>query len=202
MRSSDERGLDLGDVAPVVGDGFTISASGRYVQVGDRLVPETVTVELAGDAATPTTIARAVVRDGVPRVVSLTFESREGEGEVRQSHLRATQLDALLDLVAGFSVRVTEATDDRGLPVVEIGVSDDGDPRPEAVAAVRGARGNRKVTDALLREVAEVYRSNMDAPTKAVRERYFVSERMASKYVQAARARGFLPPTTQGKKQA
>ncbi len=63
--------------------------------------------------------------------------------------------------------------------------------------------GRRRVNTELLRQVAEIYRANFDsAPTEAVARTFGVKQRMAHEYVRRARERGFLPPTTQGKKRA
>ena len=51
--------------------------------------------------------------------------------------------------------------------------------------------------------MAQVYRENINGtPTKAVGETFNVQSRMASKYVEAARQRGYLPRTERGKKKA
>ena len=61
--------------------------------------------------------------------------------------------------------------------------------------------GRRHVNAELLRQVAEVYRAKFDkAPADAVARTFGVKPRMAHEYVRRARERGFLPPTTQGKK--
>ena len=78
-------------------------------------------------------------------------------------------------------------------------------PRPANRAATLrlGKEGKRKILTDLLRQVADVYRANIDhAPTEAVARTFGVRSRMASGYVQRARERGCLPPTKQGKKQA
>lgn len=181
----------------IVGDAFTIRVSGHYVAVGDRVAPEWIDLELTGDASGPTTTARVEVHEGVPRVVAVGFVSRPGEGEVRQAHLREAQVEALLGLVAAFSLRIDDETNE-----IETGVDAGGDVGIESLAAIRNSRAKRRVTPEFLREVAEVYKANMAAPTRAVRERFFVGERMASKYVQQARAAGLLPPTSPGRKKA
>lgn len=67
----------------------------------------------------------------------------------------------------------------------------------------RGDRKRRRITDELLREVARIYRENFKfAPTVAVAQTFDVKPRMAHEYVRRARERGFLPPTTQGRKAA
>lgn len=68
-----------------------------------------------------------------------------------------------------------------------------------AAGKVREALPRRRVriTDATLREVAEVYRANIEtgAPTAAVAARFHRSHSTAGKWVGKARARGFLGPT-------
>lgn len=187
------------DPAEVRGDGFVLRASGTYVPVGDRLVPSELELELDGDASAPQVVARVEVREGMPRVVALRFDAVATSAEVRQTHLRDVKLDAMFTLLAAFAVRVVVLDD--GPTVVETSLSQDGAVRPEALAAIQRMRARRRMTPAFLREVAETYRANLDSgPTKAVRHRYFLSERAASKYVQEARAAGFLPPTTPGRK--
>jgi hypothetical protein len=184
-----------------VGEGFAVRASGEYVPVGDRLVPSMVELELNGDATSPTSTVRVEVRDGAPRVVEMRFHAKPGQGEVRQAHLRETQLEAMVELVAAFAVRVVSFDDGTG--VVQSSLSPEGEVWSESLDSLRRARANRKVTPELLQEVAAVYREHLaTGPTKAVRARFFVSQRMASNYVQRARRAGLLPPTSPGKKRA
>jgi len=64
--------------------------------------------------------------------------------------------------------------------------------------AVRQAMESRKalkvkVTDAMLRQVSEVYRTNVgSSPTKAVAEALGTTHRTAARYVQRARSAGHL----------
>ena len=54
---------------------------------------------------------------------------------------------------------------------------------------------------AFLQAVAHVYRENIDGkPTKAVGETFNVQSRMASKYVEVARQRGYLPRPSAAKR--
>lgn len=75
----------------------------------------------------------------------------------------------------------------------------------ESRAAVGGLRQrkrnrNRKITDDLLREVAEVYRANVDnGPTQAVAERFVKAPSTAALYVKLARNAGHLGPAIKGK---
>jgi hypothetical protein len=64
-------------------------------------------------------------------------------------------------------------------------------------------RTRAKVTDKRLREVAELYRDNVDdGPWQAIMDRFGVSESTAGRYVLLARKAGYLPPTKPGKKNA
>jgi len=183
------------------GEGWSVSASPQYVPVGDRLVPSWIEVLAKGDASTPSFFGRIEVRDGAPRVVAFSFHAEAGEGEVRQADLRGSQVAGILQLAAVFSFQFQ--TLDNGTIGVESGHAPDGSISPDALSNIAGSRKNRKVTPAFLAEIAEVYRSHIDeAPTRAIRDRYFVSPRMASSYVTRARAQGYLPPTTKGKKKA
>jgi hypothetical protein len=72
----------------------------------------------------------------------------------------------------------------------------------DAVAQTQAARAGRKVkiTDALLREVADIYRANVsDKPTEAVAEHFDKAHRRAALYIKRARKRGFLGPAIRGK---
>jgi hypothetical protein len=75
--------------------------------------------------------------------------------------------------------------------------------RRGGVAAVRGARRQlrRKITDDLLREVARIYRANLDGgkPAEAVAADLDVEPRTARLYVRRARDRGFLGESIPGK---
>ena len=72
----------------------------------------------------------------------------------------------------------------------------------EPVGTMRRARAGRKVkvTDDLLREVAEVYRANVSGkPTEAVANHFDRSHRTATLYIKRARDNGFLGAAIKGK---
>jgi hypothetical protein len=76
------------------------------------------------------------------------------------------------------------------------------DERRGTLATVRSVRreARRRVTDETLREVARVYRENVENnPTAAVAAYTGRAHRTAALYVQQARAAGFLGRTTPGK---
>ena len=72
----------------------------------------------------------------------------------------------------------------------------------QASKTIKEARSGsrRRLTDELLKQVAEIYRANLnDRPGEAVQAAYWVCPRQAARYIRAARDKGFLPDTTQGK---
>lgn len=68
------------------------------------------------------------------------------------------------------------------------------DAADRVAADARGRRQRRTLTPALLQEIADVYAANPQKPTKAVREKWVVSDPTASRWVKAARDAGLIPP--------
>jgi hypothetical protein len=105
------------------------------------------------------------------------------------------------DFVALFTHRINR--DENG---AFVGLETPPEDLPELtrfVGRMRAGRTSRDITPQLLERVAKVYRSNIaGTPTKAVQHHFQVSARMAAEYVNRARKRGLLPPTTRGKKKA
>lgn len=67
------------------------------------------------------------------------------------------------------------------------------------------SRRNSRVTDSLLREVADTYRAALDDgenPTQSVAEHFYKSHSTAARWVGMARQRGFLEPASGKKPQA
>lgn len=74
------------------------------------------------------------------------------------------------------------------------------DPSTEGTASVR-TRRRHAMSDELLREVAEVVRAETRGePRQAVRRHFHTSERTASRWIAAARERGFITDTSEGSK--
>lgn len=180
---------------------------GDWHEIGDRLVwsPLLAIGELAPDEVELR--LGVVMRDGVPEVREVTFRSVGTGRPVRALDLRIKLDDLLEDAVKlGAFVRSGETGGWRDTPFGrrELAAHPElyGGPwlRPtandqerlatkEAVTKVR-KRPRRKVTDELLREVAEVYRANVDdRPAQAVRERFGMPTSTAALYVQRARQR-------------
>lgn len=199
---AEEQGyLKLSDDDTVIEtDAFRVLLSGEYRVIGNRYLPTWFEFESNGYDA-PNTWTRVELDDeGVPRVVELGWRVRDHQREVRQSDLRETHVSSIIDvLYAGFIIEVREHE----------GIANLGGPGSEQQVAIQDfleelrSPGKRRVTGDFLREVADVYRTNIDhAPTQAVARTYGVKLRQAGDYVKKARDRGFLPPTKQGRAKA
>jgi hypothetical protein len=178
--------------------GVHIRVSGEYEVIHDRYLPTWLELTIEGHDG-PNLFRRVEVRDGRPELVAMGWWSMPGQREIKQKDQRNAPVVSILDEVyPAFVIHVDRDTKQIPVPV--------GDS-PAFVAArkfVEQARaGNRVITAALLENVADVYRRNIDhAPTQAVARTFGVKSRMASNYVDRARRAGYLPPTKQGKKQA
>lgn len=166
-----------------------------------RFLPAWVEFNLDGGNE-PDFHCRIELRDGAPRLVEIGYKSREGQAEIRQKHLRATEVSGFMNTAYRhwiIEVRDIWRDDPGGFAVPAIGEEQHRVLR-NLVYDLRLGRSH--VDTELLRQVAEVYRANFDkAPAAAVAEKFGVKLRMAHEYVRRAREREFLPPTTQGKKQ-
>lgn len=165
-----------------------------------RLMPTWVDFELRG-RTDPDLRCRVELRDDVPRVVEFGWRATESQDEIRQKHLRAASVDEIANLIYGLWVFEL-----RGISRDSVGEAIRCRIGTDQERVVRGLLqdlrgGRRRVTAELLRQVAEVYRENFEqAPVEAVARVFGVKPRMAHEYVKRARDRGFLPPTTQGRK--
>lgn len=166
-----------------------------------RFLPTWVDFDLYGRDE-PDFYCRVELRGNVPRLVELGYRASEEQAEIRQKHLRATEIADIVNTV--YRKWVMEVRDvwrdgpDTAIAIPNIGEQQDRIIR-DLVYDLRV--GRRHVNAELLRQVAEVYRANFDkAPAEAVARTFGVKPRMAHEYVRRARERGFLPPTTQGKK--
>jgi hypothetical protein len=162
-------------------------------------VPRSIELTTSG-GADPDMYAHVELRDGSPVLTELKWTSKPGQNEIRNKHLRATNIPKLItDLV----VSIMPTND-----LVPVGEAPDVTAMRQSKAAARRfadrqqqPRARRVMTREFLQDVAKVYRENFDGkPTKAVAETFNVQSRMASKYVDAARKRGYLPPTVRGQK--
>lgn len=170
-----------------------------------RLLPAWVEFDFDNHRGGPGLHCRVELRDDVPRLVELGWRAMAGQREIRQKDLRDTEVAALVNTVYGTCVfEMRDMGRDQAGTAIRARLGEES----EQWRAIRGflhdvRAGRRHVNAELLQQVAEVYRANIDkAPAEAVSRTFGVKQRMAHEYVRRARERGFLPPTTQGKKKA
>ncbi len=186
------------------------------VQVGQIKIPETFIAHLSED-------------EGGGPDVDFVFEVRSGSVECRAVHITATDDGHEVRVTGLAGIRVQDVLEEtvKGLLYAEPKQPQEwpeewaaaGIPAPSSegnyifpltawngfqdpVKHVRTARAARKVkmTDELLREVAEVYRANVKHnPTEAVAEHFDREPRTARLYVKRARDKGFLGAAVKGK---
>jgi len=144
-----------------------------------------------GTAERPRAKMSFIVRDGEALCSGVSVDAKPGGPEVTPADLdtvarglRGWGFHAALSLLQGSQEELS---------------SDDKAPKKTKNRRPR----QRKITDEMLAEIAQVYRDHLDeGPWHAIRDRYGVSESTAGRYVLLARKAGYLPDTTAGKKQA
>lgn len=174
----------------------------RPVRIGDRLFPPSVDVVFPGAPDQPRLSMHLSVIGGFPQCRTLTIEAKDGVREVRTTDLRAVPIDSWVEQLYGLVASVVVSEGDRETASV---ITSDPAARRQTEKQIQQARtaSRRKITNDLLREVAAVYRANVDErPVEAVRAAFGVSYRSAAGYVERARAAGHLPATTPGKRRA
>lgn len=173
---------------------------GRHVQVGTRAVPEAFELSIDRENGSPVLALGFEVRDGLPQCRRAELRSTDEGREVLSSDLRGVRVEDLLEQAVGAVAMLLDDDAERGVWTLEP-VTTGGELRGTLAETRRLRRqARRRVTDELLREVAEVYRAHVDdAPTRAVAERTGRSHRTAALYVQQARQAGFLGAATHGR---
>ncbi len=177
-------------------------------EVGDRVLPATFQLEMQRENGTPDLFLNFEVRDGVPQCRRAELRSTEEGREVLSSDLRGVRLEDLLEL-AVVQAAIAVVGPEEGRPVGALRMITTQEERRQTLSQTRtirrGARrrvteARRRVTEDLLREVAQVYRDNIDSnPTAAVQRHTGRAHRTAALYVQQAREAGFLGASIRGK---
>lgn len=176
-------------------DQFRIEV-GKHVAVGSLSMPTYVEARFYG-VDEPDNWVRVELRDNVPRIVALGWLSAPNAREVMSKDVRDLDFSYVIDTLYTAAVRDKKMSDR---------ASSDADIAFET--AVRHSlqerrTGKRRIDTEFLREVAKVYRANIDhAPVQAVSRTFGVKHRQASDYANKARERKLLPPTEQGKAKA
>jgi transposase len=170
------------------------------VEVGDRLIPERISVTVLGGPSTPDFSMRIEVRQGIPVCTEMTLTARPDGPEVRDKDLKYLRLDDWLEQIVALASMKFSGSSPGGVtnwakPVDDVTALRD-------IRRIRPGRP-RKMTRERLQRIADVYRQHVDGrPTDAVAKAFGVSPRTAARHVGQARDAGLLPPTTPGKKKA
>ena len=160
------------------------------VQVRDRLVPETIFVDLDGDGEQPSLQMKIEVRQGVPVCTELRLTARPGGRDIQRADLRAVRIDSWVEQVV--AVCSHEQPEPGGVITKSAPTPADHD---NARAARRSGSGRPKVPPERLHEAAELYRRHADdQPLLIVADVLGVSARTAARYVEKCRSDGLLPP--------
>ena len=133
---------------------------------------------------TPVTLTLEV-EDGRPVLNSFLFGRPRGgkKGPLTASMISKISVDQV----------VRKTIEDVGRFMARV----DGVPDGTGASALR-SHGRRSITDSFLREVASVVRDDLlGEPNQAVQRRLHTSSRNASRWITAARERGFLTDTTE-----
>lgn len=163
------------------------------VRVGDVVYPVEATCEIHGKHGAPNATLQYRIRDGETECVSAVITAQDNGRAVQDSDFAALHIaDRARQTYARFALSVRDTCrGDNGGPVEHYN---------EQVPPL-ARRKRTPITDELLKQVAADYRAYVDDdPVQFIAERHGLTERTAARRVQRARARGFLPPTTPGKK--
>ena len=163
--------------------------------VGDRLVPKRTLVELPGADGQPRVDMTIDVINGVPRCSSLAFTHTEGGREIRQSDMRAVQVDEWIEAFVGLvSAQVVEHKDG-SLHFIYDGTEEEA--RGGMKAAMEARKGSRRrMTDRRMTQIADAYNAHETGGLEAVQRTFGVSKATAARYVRQAREAGLIPETT------
>lgn len=129
--------------------------------------------------------------------VAMTLQAHDGGEPVTSRGLRDVPLGECIRLATAAALRPME----RNAGEVKIKLGGPSDMTEPMVLASR--RPRRRISDDWLHEAAAIYEAAEENPTQAVEQQHSqapISYSTASRWVEEARRRGFLPPTTRGRR--
>lgn len=174
------------------------------VQVGGVKIPKRFSAHIFDrDDGGPDLDLEFEVRTGVavPQCREVRVHASDDGHEVRSADLVGIRIQDVMELAV--RQMMLGVTDESGRLRTPLKLS-----KVQAGRAVQDVRAAHRAvksatTDALLREVAEVYSASIQSQPKiAVSDHFGVKHRTAALYVQRAREAGHLPQTTPGKEKA
>lgn len=188
---------------PSVKLSFSWDIAGRdgrtgFERVGDAVLPRRFTArfEFPEDHDVELEIG---VEGGTPVCESIRIVRNPGRPSLTGAEMKRLPLANWIAMAAtGVAMTRTEDAFPPGVTGWE--PASEGD-QEHIFADVEKRQRRRVIDDSLLRDVARVYRANVDtgAPTDAVREQFHVAGSTAARYVKLARQAGHLGESTPGK---
>jgi hypothetical protein len=172
-----------------------------FVKVEGVYVPAEYHLRCPGGAEQPSLLITFQARDGAPACTAVNIESKTEGRQVLPKDFEVIRRKLNGWSEVAFKRVMHTARQSGGERAIGFGAIDPAVARKAYNAAQKRTR--TKVTDKLLKEVAELYRDNInDGPWRVIAERFGVSESTAGRYVLLARKARHLPPTKSGKKNA
>lgn len=175
-----------------VADDGTIDYGKPPVSYGDTVVPASVAYIIDGTQSSPSLRIDFEIRNGQPTCVGLRIEAQPQGRGIQQGDLASLPNLGRLAEEAFLALAMRAAAEPSGWRI---------DPHDRD--RVRRAKSDlRSRGDEELKTVAQVYRDNIaDRPAAAV-EALGYTRRTALRRIEQARQKGYLPPTTRGRKNA
>ncbi|WP_375486903.1 hypothetical protein [uncultured Mycobacterium sp.] len=173
----------------------------EFVKVEDVYVPAEFYLRCPGDADQPSLLITFQVRDGAPVCTAVNLESKAQGRQVLSTDFETIRRKLNGWSEVAFKQVLHTGQESGGTRMIALGPVDPAAARTAYNAVQKRTR--RKITDKKLKEVAALYRDNVDdGPWQAIMDRFGVSESTAGRYVLLARKAGYLPQTEPGKKKA
>lgn len=172
----------------------------RIVPIGDDMwLPAVLDLALQREDAPTLTAIVEVLDDGTPICRELRLVTADGASRgVRSGDLRLSVED-LVQAACALATFHGEQTAGGAMKFTPTAWDVERHESTRRAIAQAQSRARRRLTDAQLREVAEVYNANTTAPTKAVEEHFDIPRRTAGLYVKRARDMGLIdPPAEKG----
>ncbi|HLZ37729.1 MAG TPA: hypothetical protein VKP64_08215 [Mycobacteriales bacterium] len=163
-------------------------------------MPRTFTISHDREDESPVVELHCEVRGEVPQCRGVTVTSKDNGREIVSSDLRRVRVEDLLELAVVHVALAVRESDKNGRVRLGLITGEEGARATLRVTRQVRAEARRKMTPALLREVAEVYRASIgDRPTQAVARHFGVAHRTAALYVKKAREARELRPAVRGR---
>ncbi|MDQ3476863.1 MAG: hypothetical protein M3492_11175 [Actinomycetota bacterium] len=168
---------------------------------GKFLMPAKFTVVYEDSAGEPGYEMDFEVRNGAPECRAVRISSSADGSEVQRKHLRMLSIDDHLEYAVSAVGMVIRTIDPVSGEITADNARDDAEvDKLIRQGRLARAESHRSLTDDMLREVAEIYRANVDTkPIEAVAAHFDKQHRTAQLYVKRARDAGFLGAALKGK---